>query len=453
MKKLSYFDFILVIVICFQIGLVECFDVDLLKWELAFVSIYTFIRAVCSFKDLLHPYVLFLFCFNIFLNSRVFIDIVTGKPFYYTTFFSKYPFSYATQQKILLMLIVSLICINLGRELALYFFPDKQIELKKNDKYLTISRFFMNIFFIPVILYFIQLGISLWNNGYGGIPVSVKESILSHATTFFQFGFYLFLASKPSKQMLKKYSFVFVLSMFLSMFSGVRNIFATNILMLLSYYSLYVKKISQIIVVIMISLGVIVFEVTGFIRDDPENANLAEYIFNNEDSVAEIFFSHQGVSITVLGYSDELLEKSSIMDLFYPMYDYYAEKFVDQYKEEEQKDYNFGHKISYNINPAFYYSGHGVGTSFVAELYSAGEFLGVMVGSFLLSFFLICYIYKYGNKTLGCLYLLIFLKYLYFMPRGGYFAFFSDVFKWYIVITVIGKVEKIAISRKGTTND
>ena len=445
MKKILYLDYLVFISVSVEVIFRDYLDLDGLKLELLVVSLYVFLKGWKRFGDLLHPYVLFLLCYNMFLNSRVFIDLVNGKPFYYTTYFSNYPFSYGTQVNMLLMLNLSLVCINLGQEIALHFSGLKKLELSRNNTWLFFSKFVMCVFLLPVLLYFFQVAREFLLNGYGGISSITKHSILSHAVTFFQIGFYAFLASKPSLKQLKIYGSIFVITLFLSIFSGARNMFATQILMLLSYFSLYVKKISQIVVVFFITIGAIFFELFGGVRDDPQNVNMMEYFVSTEESIAEIFFRHQGVTITVLGYADELAEQSSVMDVVYPIYEYFGEKMIDDY---EPKDVNFGHKVSFLINPSFYYSGHGTGTSFLAELYSAGGFVSVMVGSFLLSFFVIYSIYTYGSSTMGCLLLLIFFKYLYFMPRAGYLAFLSDVLKWYVIICILKKIYNLFHKRK-----
>ncbi len=95
----------------------------------------------------------------------------------------------------------------------------------------------------------------------------------------------------------------------------------------------------------------------------------------------------------------------------------------------------FSHWLSYTVSPELYLSGHGMGSSFIAETYVAFGFIGVVIFSYILG--KLIKRFKGINKDSGRIYvkaLIMFFVYnLFVLPRGSVFASMTDLL--YLVFT------------------
>ena len=127
--------------IILQILIADIYDIDTLKIEFAIIDLYCITVGIIIFRDLLHPYLVFIFLFNMFLGARIIIDLLGGDSFAYTTFFSLYKFPEIVQINILMMCILSLISFNVGVITTNYLVVNSERRLQRNDKTLKCSPF------------------------------------------------------------------------------------------------------------------------------------------------------------------------------------------------------------------------------------------------------------------------------------------------------------------------
>lgn len=426
-------------------------ETNVLLYELLIVDIFIFCEGYYLYKNLLHPYNVFLILFNLFLMSRIWLNLIgIGEfPWYYTNFFTFYPFEDVVQQNIIYMLIFSLLSFGLGANSVRLIGYDELILPQKNDTVEKNAIRIMKVMVVPTLIYFIWTGYYIFVNGYIFNRNEISSSLLFHTYPLYEVAFYVFLANNPSQDKMRKYSMLFLFVMSMSLFAGARHVMARPLMVFFTYYSLFIKKIS--IKRCMVSLVVLVFAFQAIATVRNLNSEQKEEIAISEllnNPMVTYFFASQGVSISVLGYTYELSDEyGELNDVFAPITTYLPMKFDDTFEEEEYYKIEYANKISWLVNPEFYYNGHGAGSSYVAELYSACKLEGIILGNFLLGGLVIFLLRCYKN-WLGSFVCIMFWNYLYFMPRGNFLSFVPEISKWVLVILLCKFLHRIFIIEK-----
>jgi oligosaccharide repeat unit polymerase len=234
-------------------------------------------------------------------------------------------------------------------------------------------------------------------------------------------GFYLFLACFPQKKELKLPVVIFGGLLLLSLGIGLRGTVFTQIFVLIAYFGLRSMMNKKLLGVIV--LGVIVLsQVVGQIRAQKDVSSL------KSQTMVEKFLQSQGTSIMVVGLSvqeKEKLENVSILSpLFYTANYSFIAKMLNQSPPKGQGEEfisttkSLDATLAYNANKAAYLSGHGLGTSMIAEFYVWGSFLGVILGCFVCLYFIVYIFERYKYSISGMFLLLYILPSFFFWPRS-----------------------------------
>lgn len=441
-KQRIIFNLSLTILGLLQLAFFDAQDPVFLKYEVLVIDVYVILVGYCYIRNIMHPYMMLCFMINLFLCSRIWLDaFFDGIPYYYTTFFSSYPFIDDVQKKICLMLILTF----LGLNLSLVFLKEKNgdlninkiVELKENRRAIFYSKIIMYICIIPVIYMTYETYQYVRAYGYTALYIASQtggdtdNGILKHFAVLFQISFFCFLASKPNRSEFIKFSALFMIVNILSLFTGGRGGFATLMGTYLTYVSIYRWRIPLKIIIILMLISIFLFQFASLYRDTSgRDTNI-----DASSDIVQPFFASQGVSITVLGYATQI-ESNGFLDIAYPIVAYFDEKTNDEYSKDKT-EYNYPYRLSYSINRDMYLHGMGTGSSFIAESYSAGGLLFVFVVAVCLGYFIIESIRLFGNNFLGVIGLLIFWQSLYFMPRGSLIGWMIPATKWIMMIYVI----------------
>ena len=441
---LIFLDLIGVIVCLLETTIACNISTNTLMIQWLLIDVYCFLRAVNIFNNILHPHIVFMGMINLFLCGRIFLDFIYDIPFYYTTYFTKYPFDTVVRNDTLLMLSLALITANLGAVMGWYLWPESKTTLSTNKKGLFWSKIIMTILFIPVIIFYYQKYELVSEFGYlilfagqgnaGSVNV-LKESPLIHFTVIWMLAFYIFLGSHPEKRDFIIYSVLYFCIAIFSMMSGQRSEFGMYFIVYVVYYTTYIKKISINTILILLTSTIFAFSIVATLRSS-DNYELNN--FNAEDML-QIFFTQQGVSINVLGYADQYKETGEISDVFYPLDGYIKQKLDPDFRKQDEY---YADKIALQAQPNLYHAGRGVGSSYIAELYSAFGFIGVFLGGLILSL-LNLFLYNsklVRNSLFGCFILCIFWKNLAIMPRGAYLNFVLEFLKFGLPLYVLIKL-------------
>lgn len=261
---------------------------------------------------------------------------------------------------------------------------------------------------------------------------------------------FLYLACRPKKfeMFAILISFIFVEGI-LQLFIGRRALLAQVVLFICWYCICYYKydenilKFKYVLYLIAFALIMIVlFYMVEMIRGGGSisSKSLIEII-------KSFFVSTGGSDSTIantIHYKNEF-PKNGFIYLFSPIYDAITDNVIVRQlvsiisgnnitSSAQGMNYlvqhdTFSHWLSYIVSPEMYLSGHGMGSSFIAEVYIAFGIVGVILFSYLLGVF----IKKFKSIDLGTggIYkkaLIMFFVYnLFVLPRGSVFASMTDL--------------------------
>lgn len=439
---LLIFDVFLVVAVLLEIPCSNMLETDYLLLEYLFYDVYIIARAIAYFRNWLNPYVIFLYMINFFLGSRLLIDILGGEKFFRTSFFTQYDFSYDVRISIVLIMLLGMSSLNLGMLLG-----GGKCEIKKyirHDVLLKCSKIMIMLLFLPLIYYFYKIAMVVSDYGYTSLLINgEKGSALRHVLYLFYFSYYLFLASKPNKSEFVKYTVLYMMAMIASLFTGERGMFAIQLLLIVWYYNEYIERI-DIKKILLVGMAMLVlFEYIDETRQTQEYDDISvksNFVFK--------ILEKESNSLTVLGYAEEYKDYGSYTDVVYPVIAYFGEK-IGVYGDYEKRNLDYAHKLSIWVNPEMYYSAHGVGSCYLAEIYSAFGYVGVCVCSFLLGAFIVRTYSCLKFSFLGVMFLLVFYKNLFWMPRGSLLIFIPECFRYILLAYMIKYlVDNIVVKEK-----
>ena len=99
---------------------------------------------------------------------------------------------------------------------------------------------------------------------------------------------------------------------------------------------------------------------------------------------------------------------------------------------------NFAHWISYLTHSELYYTGHGMGSCYLAEVYFAMGLFGVVGVSILLGIIIRkLEILSFNDSLFTIVVSFIFVKSLFVLPRDGLFSFFGTLTYFFIAFCFI----------------
>ncbi|HAH78697.1 MAG TPA: hypothetical protein DCL64_04125 [Ruminococcaceae bacterium] len=294
----------------------------------------------------------------------------------------------------------------------------------------------------------------VFRHGYLGSYIQQAEddvpSAISRLSTLFAPAFAAFLATMPSRRQMKLPLAVYGVYMLASLFTGKRNTFVCEVLMLVIYFVLRdglrarENRLFRKRTVLWAVFGAValmyVLELVAEIRAG--HGVRARGVF---DSLVSFVYS-QGASFRVIIQTvnnwDLFDHSQAYRFLFYP-FEQFAHNNIFirtmfglnpivevQNTEFVQTTSNFAHVLTYMVDPGRYLSGGGFGTSFVAEAFVAYGMAGVAAVSALVGvafrFFSSLLTRHWVVIALG----LIALKDFIYLPRNFAFLWVTNTFNF-----------------------
>ena len=291
--------------------------------------------------------------------------------------------------------LIPLVVVSLVNTTVLF---TNKINYKSRTRQLSILQPAIRIFWLslPLTFYrgFIQFKhivvngyLSLYDGSMKGIDFNLFITLSSYLT---EFSFAAIVASNPSKKQFIRYSILFLLIKLLDLLGGRRGQFFTLLVFIVWFYNKTYSKIRVNIITALLSFISIIFIV--FIRNYDNFSSIAE----NEVILKTIFGEFTNTHL-ILGYllhfGYQTIHPSPLLILGAPLQ---FIPFNGQTLEYLKSTFGLGHHLTYYLSSNSYFNGEGIGSSFVAELFSLG-IIGLILGSLLLGYI----INFYTNRELG----------------------------------------------------
>ncbi|MCY1713076.1 O-antigen polysaccharide polymerase Wzy family protein [Caproiciproducens galactitolivorans] len=303
---------------------------------------------------------------------------------------------------------------------------------------------------VPFLYILFKTALAVVRHGYLQSFTSTTDvpSIISRLSMFFVPAFAVFLATLPSRKQIKLPLAVYSVYMLASLFTGRRNTIVCEALMLAFYFVMrdsllekdkrVLKKRTVAYVGVLGIIAMYGLQFLALVRSGAENTKrgLGEMLVSFIDSQGASF----RVVVQTVNHIQSFNPSTSYMYLFYPFELFVHNNVVTrtlfgltpiievQTSEFVQTTHNFGHALTYMVDPERYLSGGGFGTSYVAEAYVAYGIIGVILVSAMIGlifrFFASLLTYNWVVITCG----LLAVKSFVYIPRNFAFLWVTEVF-------------------------
>ena len=424
---------------------------------LCFVSIISLKNYKLSFL-----FGLYFISFNIFLNSRVFLDIFGyyefGKIEMYYSILKN--FDENIIKEIYSCLILSVIFLNFGHILGVSkFFSQKKSSNSSYDP----SLYDPSLYKISVKIFYIFIFISLIGNlvlaqqvffkGYSSFVSGEIERVIffMKAQVGSIYFFIIVHMSKPPLKKLKRIYYVYIFYIITFLFIGQRGAFFTNLGLIIFLWNSNIKEIKIKSFIKYILILPITAQFFSFYRSYIGKISLNVFFKNILGSYIT-FFYEQGISVLVIGYAafyKEELKLNIVNQYFYPFlvslpfspFKYQSFSIIDNML-------SFQHQLSAlsKLNE-YKYIYNGLGANYIAENYIMGGLILVSLINFGVGY-LSVYLEKIGNKKYGIFLQVICIPYILFLPRGETLQLLSALVNSGIKFTLILILLKIILNNK-----
>ena len=287
-------------------------------------------------------------------------------------------------------------------------------------------------------------------NGYFAVylnesATSVTNPFLRISDDFCIAGLFLYLSTFPSG---KKYKFAiifYIFTLLIMLGTGGRTATFTQIFAFIVYLGLRGLQIDKRRI-IYFSLAVCGLIYAAQIVNDFRDKGFEGLDSNSESNISAVqlmqtFFWQQGTSIQTIGRTIEHADDITNGWLYFcgPITDNLRENPImemldlgipqGQVAETVKKGHSWADKLSYIVDPKFYLSGHGMGSSTIAESYILGGMFGVMTVGYLLVFCVIFFVEKYKKSYTGIFLLFFILPAFFISPRSAPLNIVSVLFR------------------------
>lgn len=385
-----------------------------------------------------------------------------------------------------LTVIVSIIGLTIGGLLI-----SKKENNKKEGYKTQKSRLFINsirkvslaVFLISYPFYLIRLIERLMyrvNVSYYEYYADFKSELPYFTytlSTFVVYAMCIYLATKPNKRHSTIVLGMFVVGNVINLLIGTRNPFVLSLIFSFIYYFMRNQTEKGIWIGVkekaMFYIGApIMMLVMGFLNYARDGAGIGNM------SISELFLDFiykQGTSFGVLArgylFGSNLPIKEFRNYTFSPIIEYVTRgnlgilfggtpfTSANNSLELALESDRYAHNISYIVLKQDYLAGHGIGGSYIMEMYTDYGMLGLFLLSILMGIgfiFMIKSAYKSRVLLFGIT--LLILNNLFFMPRGGFTESFFNlvtlqywgiVFVIFFVATLIERKVKYTVDNKG----
>lgn len=379
----------------------------------------------------IHSIYFFIGGFVLFYCSRILLSYSNINYLYDSDKYSFYSFSNETVAKVIILIGISIIAVCIG-----FFYSRKNgnsnIVIRRQSfdeidqhvlKYLKI----IILLCVPGLIYKSLYDLYLIKTyGYLILYMEMPKAPLFARISWGAFNilFPILLMFAPEKRKFKQYILLFFLVSFASFLQGSRGtLLRPMIFFIWYYYALYsTKDISLKKIVLLILFVAVVANVFLSMRNGTELGNF------NIILLLEMLLVSQGVTYVFLGnyfdYVHTFLNPSRFYILF-PLVSLYHWFFTPVYRggqttELVQQTLNLDDQLMYSVNPDLYLEGVGYGSSYIAELFSLGGVLGVVVGSFILGYMINWFECYFRNNHFLTYFSWFWIPNLIWMSRSSY---------------------------------
>ena len=393
--------------------------------------------------------ILFLVAFFTFLMGRVVMEVLPVNEEINLLLYSLLVFSDETMRHVYLSLYLSLLFIYIGyvtnndNSLCLKFNPNSERNLfirRCAKRILMFSSPFALVLILDKVDYVLS-------HGYSQVFMDYKTSLPIYFIIFevlFESMVFLFLATLPSKKDAFPVIAIYISIFMINIFSGDRGESILPIFLIIYYLYFrnvispnekWINKKGLVYLVISFPVVVIILFLVAYIRSNNEfsSSNIATLFFG--------FFYQQSVSVNVIActYQDyDMLPQSKLYSLG-AIIDYFRNNYLTRIILGEEpypvgsielalEGHSLDAALTYVENTSTYFSGGGMGSSFVAESWYDFGYLGVIIFSYFYGYVL-SYIPKMNAKNvwMSVIALMLFRSIVY-APRARATGFVSDVF-------------------------
>ncbi|RKN73303.1 O-antigen polysaccharide polymerase Wzy [Streptococcus chosunense] len=366
-----------------------------------------------------------------------------------------------------LAVIISIIGLNIGGLLVSKKEKNKKQvdEIKKSSSFInSIRKVSLVVFFISYPFYLVRLVERLMyriNVSYYEYYAEFKSELPYFTytlSTFVVYAMCIYLATKPSKRNSTIVLGLFVTANVINLLIGTRNPFVLSLIFSFIYYfmrnqtekGVWIGVKEKVVLYIGTPIMMLVMGFLNYARDGEGigNMSLSELLID--------FIYKQGTSFGVLArgylYGSNLPIREFRNYTFSPIIEYITRgnlgilfggtPFVSANNSIElalESD-RYAHNISYIVLGQDYLAGHGIGGSYVMEMYTDYGMIGLFLLSIIMGIsfiFMMKSSYKPGILLFSIT--LLILNNLFFMPRGSFTESFYNLVTlqfWGIVIVI-----------------
>ena len=370
-----------------------------------------------------------------------------------------------------IVVMVSILGLTTGGILARYFISRKQIKVFKigsslKEVYIKRLRFVsLGVFLLTYPFYLIRLFerfLYRLQTSYYAYYANF-ESKLPYFTyilsTFTVYAMCMYLATKPKKFQATAVLVSFIAVNTIHLAIGTRNPFILSILFAFVYYFMreqtekgkwigFKEKLAIFVgsPILMLAMGVL-----NYVRDNVQVAHTGFW------ELLLDFIYKQGTSFGVLArgflFNSSLPYRDFRNFTFGPVLDYFSRgslgaifggkafEHTTNSVELAIDSNSYAHNLSYLVLNKEYLKGHGIGSSYIMELYTDYGMIGVFLLSLLLGILFIAMLQvAYRSRTILFALSLLTLNNLFFMPRSSFSESFFNLFTmqfWGIVLVIL----------------
>ena len=431
--------------------LLEAFGV---RCSCIYLTIIYLFLTITSIKSLgnTHSFTLFLFCFGVFLMGRVFLDVLGILEVNHATKWEDYYLSNKTVVIVNTSMALSLIFIRIGLNKKNNP-PSSSMDTETQEKICKFTKALLFIL-IPFAIAKFYFDFSVVRSG------SYTDYFLGEQRSPFiiRAGWYMatlllpiLLINTLDKKSFKFYLALFLVLNFFDFLTGSRGALIRPGMFFLWYYYRVIskKKVNNAIILAVFILfafvGNLLLEMRGD-KQEKTGGSLAQVMY---------VFESLGGSYYINAYYVDFHDKLDGVEPLYivgPIIDgvrgFFDRDLRGQSEERIVKSYGLSHKLTYYIGRTSYLEGHGLGSSYIAEIYSTAGLFSVIFFSLVIG-----WIMKYVeiNATYSPYARIMswfWIQSLSFMPRGDPFSFLIN----YAFALVILQIIKIAVTNRKSYN-
>lgn len=278
-------------------------------------------------------------------------------------------------------------------------------------------------------------------------------------SVFTFFSMCIYLATKPPKKQTMIILVLYVMANAIYLLIGTRNPFLLSLLFAFTYYCMrqfgdkkevWIGRFEKTLVITSVPVLMVFMGAMNYIRDD------VDIVHNSFVDLVTDFIYKQGTSFGVLakGYLYESYLPQGVFKnyTFGPLIDYVYHGSIGNFLFGTQplpetnsielalNSNSYAHNMSYVVLGKGYLEGHGIGSSYIMELFTDYGYIGIAIFSIILGFILV-YMMKaaYQKKVLPFALSLVVLENIFFTPRASYMSSFFSLFTmqfWFVVILI-----------------